>query len=116
MAKIMAKNKIQILLTTEYDEEIPFTLVFCEKGVIGGIYFIEKEDCSGFAYHIQNKNGWWYEKTFEKELDAIRFMVQNSFLMNFDYKVISVKLSDYWNSERGAITYRDNIESVNLVA
>ena len=46
----------------------------------------------------------------------MRYLVQNSFLKNWNYDVITVKLSDYWNSERGAITFRDRIESVNLAA
>ena len=112
----MAKNKLQIRLTTKYDWDFPFTLVRCAKGILGGIYFIEKEDMSGFAYHIQMQNGYWYNETFENELDAVRYLVQNSFLMNWGYKILSVKLWGYENSERGAITYRDHIESVNLAA
>lgn len=110
----MAKNEIKVRISTKYDFDFPFTLVRCAKGILGGIYFLEKEDMSGFAYHIQMQNGYWYIDTFETELDAIKYLVQNSFLMNWGYKMIKLTLWGYENSESGAITYRDNIENINL--
>ena len=109
----MAKRKLQIRLHTDSDEGFYFTLVSCSKGILGGIYFIEKEDCSGFAYHINTYNGWWCEETFKKEIDAVRYLVQHSFLMNWHYDLLYIKLCDYWNSEIGAISM-DEIENLNL--
>lgn len=109
------KSKIQVRLRTKQDQGIDYTDVRCAKGILGGIYFLEDDDYH-FRYSVQKANGWWYNKTFETELEAVRYLVQNSFLKNWNYDVITVKLSDYWNSERGAITFRDRIESVNLAA
>ena len=111
----MAKRKLQIRITTDYDYDFPFSLVSCRKGVLGGIYFLEKEDCSGFAYHINTFNGYWYKESFEKELDAVRYLVQNSFLMNWHYDLLYIKLNGYENSESGHLSY-DGIENINLVA
>lgn len=111
----MAKRKIQVRLRTKQDQGIDYTDVSCAKGLLGGIYFLEDDDFH-FRYSIQKPNGWWYVKSFETELEAVCYLVQDSFLMNWNYDVISIKLSDYWNSERGAITYRDNVESINLAA
>lgn len=110
----MARNEIKVRISTKYEFESPFTLVKCAKGILGGIYFLEKEDMSGFAYHIQKQDGYWYNETFETELAAIRYLVQNSFLMNWGYKRIKLSLGWYENCEDGAITYRDNIENINL--
>ena len=111
----MAKRKIQVRLTTKQDQGIDYTHVSCAKGILGGIYFLEDDDYH-FRYSIQKSNGWWYEKTFETELEAIRYLVQDSFLMNWNYDIIGIKLGYYSNSERGAITYRDNIQNINLAA
>lgn len=113
--KIMAKSKIQVRLTTKQDQGIDYTHVSCAKGILGGIYFLEDDDYH-FRYSIQMTNGWWYDKTFETELEAVRYLVKNSFLMNWNYDVISIKLGFYSNSERGAITFRDNIQNINLAA
>ena len=109
----MAKRKIQVRLTTKQDQGIDYTHVTCAKGILGGIYFLEDDDYH-FRYSIQKS--WWYEKTFETELEAIRYLVQDSFLMNWNYDIIGIKLGYYSNSERGAITYRDNIQHINFAA
>lgn len=112
----MAKKRTQqVYVRTDSDQGVDYTLVSCRKGVLGGIYFLE-DDNYNWRYNIQKANGWWYNETFETELEAIRYLVKNSFLMNWGYDVISIKLGYYTNSESGAITYRDNIQAVNLAA
>lgn len=107
----MAKRKIQVRLKTKLDNGVHYTEVKCAKGILGAVYYLEDDEYL-WTYTIQTKDGHWYMTTFETEIEAIRYLVQNSFLMNLGYDTISIKLSDYWNSEHGAIT--ENIESINL--
>ena len=109
----MAKRKIQVRLRTKMDNGVHYTEVKCSKGIIGAIYYLE-DDESLWKYAIQNKDGYWYRTTYETELEAVRYLVQNSFLMNWDYDIISIKLSDYCNSEDGAIT--EDVDNINLAA
>lgn len=83
------------------------------EGILGNIYFLESKDCRDFFYYVQLPNSWWIEKEFNTELDAIKFLA-DYYTLPKKYKNIFLKQGYYTNSERGAITYRDNIESINL--
>ncbi len=109
------KTRMGVYVRTASDQGFDYTLVSCRRGMLGGIYFLEDDDFH-FRYSIQRPDGWWYSKTFERELEAIKYMVQNSFLMNWHYDELYIRMGDYTNCESGAITWRDNIESINLAA
>lgn len=83
------------------------------EGTLGNIYYLESDKCSDFFYYIQLPNSGWIDKKFETEMDAIKFLSEYYTLAQ-RYKNIYLKQGYYSNSECGAITYRDNIESINL--
>jgi hypothetical protein len=117
----MAKRK-HLTLYVESKEDCggtSYTLVKTYKEEIAAIYFLEDEDCTGFYYYITYNidvySPCFFEEKFETELEAIRFICEQEGLTK-KYKNLKVRLRGYWNSEVGAITYRDNIETLNLAA
>lgn len=86
-----------------------------KHGLLGCIHFLEDDDYE-FRYHIEMPSGFWLNKAFDTELEAIKHLVSVSCLPNWHYTEIMAKLGNYYNSERGAITYRDNIESINFAS
>lgn len=85
------------------------------RGFLGAIHFLEDEDGHGFYYNIELPSGWWLEKTFDTELEAIRHLASVNKLSDM-YRNIYLRMGYYCNSERGAITYHDNIQNINLAA
>lgn len=83
------------------------------EGTLGNIYYLESDKCSDFFYYIQLPNSGWIDKEFETEMDAIKFLSEYYTLAQ-RYKNIYLKQDYYSNSECGAITYRDNIDSINM--
>lgn len=83
------------------------------EGYLGNIYFLESENGRGYFYNIQLPNSGWIEKEFDTELDAIKYLT-DYYTIPQRYNNVYLKLGYYSNSEVGAITYRDNIESLDL--
>lgn len=94
-----------------------YTLVKTYKEEIAAIYFLEDEDCNGFYYYITYDYDLYspvfLEEKFDTELEAIKFICKKECLTE-KYENLKVKLGLYWNSEVGAILYRDDIETLNL--
>lgn len=96
-----------------------YTLVKTYKEEIAAIYFLEDENCTDFYYYITYNidvySPCFLEEKFKTEIDAIRFICRKEGLTE-KYENLKLRLGTYWNSEVGAITYEDNIETLNLAA
>ena len=113
----MKKRKCTLRISSiEESDGYSYTAVKTLKhGLLGCIHFLEDDDYN-FRYHIEMPSGFWLNTAFETELEAVKHLVSVSCLPNWHYTEIVAKLGDYCNSERGAITYRDNLESINFAS
>lgn len=113
----MAKRKqITVYLNTKDfgGDDIAHTEVSTYKRSLADIYFLEDEDGKDFHYCIHWGNQAWDENMFEEELDAVRYVCREEGLCD-KYGRIRLRLGYYANSDAGAITWRDDIENLNLV-
>ena len=115
----MAKRQITVYINTKDNggDDLQHTEVKTYHETLASIYFLEDEDGHGFHYCI----AWGWEpatfdaKVFDTELEALRYVCHRSGLAD-KYDYIRLRQGYYANSEAGAITYRDNIECINLAA
>jgi hypothetical protein len=110
----MKRKQITVRIESREDhDEITYTRVSIYNSHLADIYFLEEPE--GYRYCIDYGYGCWDRETYETELDAVRRVVRH-YGLNGSYHNIPVRMGYYCNSESGAITYRDNIQAVNLAA
>lgn len=113
----MKKRKCTLRISSiEESDGYSYTAVKTLKhGLLGCIHFLEDDDFK-WRYHIELPSGYWCVEKFSTEIEAIKHLVSVSCLPNWHYSEIRAKVGYYCNSESGAITYRDNIETINFAA
>lgn len=110
----MKRKQITIRIESREDrDQLTYTRVSIYNSHLADIYFLEERE--GYRYCIDYGFGCWDREHFETELEAVRRIVGHYGLKG-SYQNIPVRMGYYCNSESGAITWRDNIESVNLAA
>lgn len=113
------RKQITLYLYTRCENEvsdIDHTVVRTYKKELAEIYFLD-EGKEGFRYNVCWDGYAWSEPTFETEMEALRFICEVTGLKE-QYETIRLRYGfrygDYTNSEWGAVTWRDDIEQLNL--